>query len=121
MLFSFALKYNIPLENFKKNQKDRRVNGQIGHRFRQIILFYWVGGGGGFVEEKQRKTTTKVTIMMSNTTLILKMDISDIKLLNLLIYRTQYTLPQTNTNTQIQKAAISVKSNIIRKFTELYE
>jgi len=82
---------------------------------------------GGGVEEKQRKTTTtKVTkMMMSNTTLVFKMDISNIKLLNLLINRkvhiSTHKHKQTYTHTQIQKAAILATSNNIRKLTKLYE
>lgn len=76
MFFSFALKYNMPLENFKKIRKKGEWIAKYGTDLGR--LFYSVVGEG--VEEKQRKTTTtkKVTIMMmSNTTLILKMDISD--------------------------------------------
>ena len=58
--------------------------------------------------------------MMSNTTLIPKMDISNIRLLNLLINRTVHT-STNHTHTQIQKAAILATSNIIRKLTELHE
>ena len=65
----------------------------------------------------------KVGKWNKSTALILKMDISNIQLLNLLINRTVHTSTnkQTNKHTQIQKAAILATSNIIRKFTKLYE
>jgi hypothetical protein len=80
----------MPLENFKKIRKTGEWVAKYGTDLDRLFFILLGPGGGGGLGEKQRRTTTMVTIMMTSNTR-LKMDISNIKLLSLLINRTVHT------------------------------